>query len=470
MRRIVSSGPGLVVLLTALAALVVAPALVRRVGYAQTTARLRLATQSLDEDDILERISRAQMAIAEKVEPSVVHIDVRPEGGWHITRGAKGSGWVFDMRGHIITNAHVVRGLAEGEMARVEFSDGRATEARLIGADAFTDIAVLRTVAREGLFPAERATGEPLRKGQRVFAFGSPFGFKFSMTEGLVSGLGRDPRGTVGPQGFTNFIQTDAAVNPGNSGGPLVDTQGRIVGMNVAIATGSESEGTSDEGQSSGIAFAIPVAVIESVAEQIIDHGSIRRGFLGIMFRGEQSVAVEQDHSFWGTGIQVSSVNEGGPAWRGGLEPDDIVVKFNGDRIESPAQFRSRVATSPAESDVTLTVFRDDDFVDLDITLGEYPREQLVPEQVGGELGKLGVMVFPNGLTLRVRPGFAAASFGLETNMRITGVNGEPVESFQELAVALDNAGFLLGRAVKLNTIVPTEDGDEHRDVTIHSR
>jgi len=470
MRRIVSSGPGLVVLLTALAALVVAPSLVRRVGYAQTTARIRLATQSLDEDDILDRISRAQVAVADKVEPSVVHIDVRPSNGWHSGFGAKGAGWVFDTRGHIITNAHVVRGLDTGDSARVEFSDGRAVQAKLVGADAFTDIAVLRTVTREGLFPAERATGVPLHKGQRVFAFGSPFGFKFSMTQGLISGLGRDPRGTVGPEGFTNFIQTDAAVNPGNSGGPLVDIHGRIVGMNVAIATGSESNGTSDEGQSSGISFAIPLTVIESVAEQLIESGSIRRGFLGIRFPAEGSAAVEKDDSFWGAGVRVNEVNQGDPASLGGLEPGDIIVKLNDQRIETPAQLRSLVATSPAGADVTLTVFRDNAFRDLDITLGEYPREQLVIGQVGGKLEDLGVGVLNDRLVLRVYSRTPAAAFGLEDYMRITGVNGKPVESFRELAVALDDAGFLRGRVVNLNTVAQTDDGEEPRDVQIHAR
>src|SRR5205085_7634281 len=143
-------------------------------------------------------------------------------------------------------NSHVVRGAKQIE---VTFQDGRTSSAELVGQDPSTDIAVIQVKTDEGLFPVQRATALDLHQGERVYAFGSPFGFKFSMSEGIVSGLGRSAHTMLGGGGISNFIQTDAAVNPGNSGGPLVDIRGRVVGMNVAIATAQNTSGA-NEGQS----------------------------------------------------------------------------------------------------------------------------------------------------------------------------------------------------------------------------
>src|SRR5262249_19153086 len=144
----------------------------------------------------------------------------------------------------------------------------------LFAADPYTDIAVVKVPESDDVFPARRATGLQPQQGDNVFVFGSPFGFKFSMSQGIISGLGRDPTAAAEFGGYTNYIQTDAAVNPGNSGGPLVDIKGRVIGMNVAIATARSSDGTTtDEGQSAGISFAIPLGTIESVVDQLITRG-----------------------------------------------------------------------------------------------------------------------------------------------------------------------------------------------------
>ncbi|MCB1282446.1 MAG: trypsin-like peptidase domain-containing protein, partial [Salinibacterium sp.] len=268
MRRFIAYSPAVLLLIAVLSSMLLAPVVARRVGFAQNEARIQLARLTLDEDDILERISLATRAVADLVRPSVVHLDVASSAGFRQGVGASGSAWIYDDEGHVVTNAHVVR---DGQRIIAELSDGRVYTLSRVGVDPLTDIAVLQLPTTAGIVPAQRATGEMPRQGDRVYAFGSPFGFKFSMSEGMISALGRDPRGAVVfESGFTNYIQTDAAVNPGNSGGPLVDTRGRVVGMNVAIATSTESEGTVS-GQSAGISFAIPLRTIESVVDQIIE-------------------------------------------------------------------------------------------------------------------------------------------------------------------------------------------------------
>ncbi|MGD1916156.1 MAG: S1C family serine protease [Phycisphaerales bacterium] len=257
MRRFITLGPAAVVLLTVLAALLAAPEIVRQTEATQARSQVLLARQELGQDDILLRINRATRAIAKSVEPGVVHLMTASR----FRGGSAGSGWVYDDEGHILTNAHVVGGF---DRLSVQLYTGRVMRAEVVGVDVFTDIAVLKAEDTTGLVPLPRATGEIPEQGDRVYAFGSPFNFKFSMSEGIVSGLGRDPNTGASGSAFTNFIQTDAAVNPGNSGGPLIDVQGRVIGMNVAIATGRSGDGqiTPTEGQSAGISFAIPLPTI----------------------------------------------------------------------------------------------------------------------------------------------------------------------------------------------------------------
>jgi serine protease Do len=381
MRRFISAGPALVVLLTVLSALALAPALIVRVGDAQAQVKLTAARAALDDDDILERLNAAVRGVAEAVEPSVVHIEVVGQRGQSMVRGSSASGWVYDQRGHIVTNAHVVRG---ADAVRVQFSNGRLSRAEVVGQDAFTDIAVVRVEETTGLFPARRATGVRIAKGDRVFAFGSPFGFKFSMSEGIVSALGRSARSGMDFGGFTNFIQTDAAVNPGNSGGPLVDIRGRVVGMNVAIATARESEGTVAEGQSAGISFAIPLQTIEFVVDQLINSGRVRRGFLGIQFAAggrDGGDAVVVDGAFLGRGIRVNQVTEGGPAAAAGLRSGDVITSVDGNPTPEADVLRAVVSSIGPGSVVELTVLRDGQPVRLPVTLGVMPTDALVGQQ-----------------------------------------------------------------------------------------
>ena len=481
MRRFVAVGPALVVGLVALLAVLAVPALVRQIGYATTSARVLHARQSLESDDILDRISRATRAVADAVAPSVVHVEVRTNAGpWQFGSGSTGSGWVYDADGHVVTNAHVVRG---ADAIRVQFSDGRLFEATLIGADPFTDIAVLKVPTTAGLFPATRATGVRLQQGDHVYAFGSPFGFKFSMSQGIVSGIGREPRGAVASaNGYTNFIQTDAAVNPGNSGGPLVDARGRVVGMNVAIATGTESEGTT-EGQSAGISFAIPLATIESVVSQLIQNGSVSRGLLGITFSPRSGETLIERAGYNGYGVLVEGVSPQGPAERAGIRVGDVIVAIDGEPVTGDGVLRSLISNVRPGHSVRVRYWRAGEFLETTATLVENPRGNLVNASVIEALESAGLYVRDSFDARRgrialderpdvvgVRPGSAAELRGFASGQRISAVNGRPVRSIGELIVALDEAGFLLGRRTRFTVQDPADESNpspEPRDVEL---
>ena len=261
MRKLIAYGPSLVVLITALVVLLAGPAAVRRLTYAQTEARIVHASDRLAQSDVLEQLNQAYSDIAALVEPSVVHISstavVKNRFGQRRLSLSSGSGWIYDEQGHIVTNEHVVK---DAQSIEVQLHTGERRSAHLVGRDLRTDIAVIK-VAPGLLHPARPGTKAPVRQGDLVFAFGSPFDFRFSMSSGIVSGLGR--YAGLMDIDYQNFIQVAAAINPGNSGGPLTDIHGRVIGMNTAIATGrGRSVG---EGQFGGIGLAIPMSMIASV-------------------------------------------------------------------------------------------------------------------------------------------------------------------------------------------------------------
>jgi serine protease Do len=472
MRKFVAIGPALVVLMAVLVTLVAAPAAVRMIGYASTEASVRLAQQVLEEGTVLKQLDRAVRAIADSVEPSVVHIGVREESerSGRTTRRGQGSGWVYDGAGHIVTNAHVVR---DATQVMVQFQDGRTVEAEIVGFDGRTDIAVLRVRTLEGLFPARRATSVELHQGERVYAFGSPFGFKFSMSEGIVSGLGRNPREIIGQDGFTNFIQTDAAVNPGNSGGPLVNVEGRVVGMNVAIATGSNADGIS-EGQSSGISFAIPLGTIENVVDQLIATGRVVRGFLGIQFAQSDDVNDRRvaDAGYRGRGVFVTDVPSDGPAAAAGVRRGDVILRIAGQPTPSIAVLRSAITNNRPGDRVEVVLWREGEELTLTVILadlsqadsaGRVEAVQVVVAYGVADLGEDG-----SGVVLtEIREGSRAERDGVRAGDRLLAVNGQPVSNLADLFRVLQNSGLLNGRPATLS--IRGEDGAV-RDVTVAPR
>ena len=272
---------------------------------------------------LFDAYSHAVVHAVETVSPAVVNIEVRlPAGGPKARRpGGTGSGFVFTPDGMILTNSHVVHGSAEIE---VTLADGRQLEARRVGDDPDTDLAVIR-VNGSALAAAKLGDSRKLRPGQLVIAIGNPLGFQATVTAGVVSALGRSLRSRSGRM-MDDIIQTDAALNPGNSGGPLVDSRGEVIGVNTAIILPAQ-----------GLCFAIPAHTAEFVASRLIRDGRIRRAWLGI---GGQHARIQRrlvlahglTHE---TGILVLHVEKDSPAVRAGIVEGDLLVAFGDQPVAS---------------------------------------------------------------------------------------------------------------------------------------
>ncbi|TVQ61287.1 MAG: PDZ domain-containing protein [Phycisphaerales bacterium] len=448
MRRFITYGPALVVLITATVTLLAAPAAIRRMQLANHVAQVALARERLDHDNLLAHINRATADVAEAVGPSVVHVEWRSgSDGREFRRGSSsGSGWVYNDAGYIVTNAHVIRG---AESLAVQFFDGHVERAELVGLDPATDVAVIKVDPGAGVIPVRRATGHPPRQGDRAFAFGSPFGFKFSMSEGIVSGLGRTALGVTGQGGYTNFIQTDAAVNPGNSGGPLVDVYGRVIGMNTAIVTSDSPQARTDaKSQSAGIGFAIPLDTIESVVDQLIAGDVILRGFIGVRLR---DITVSGDPSgFRGGAIYVEHVMPDQAAAKAGLRAEDIITHLDGERMLTNDVLRARVSAKRPGEVVMISVLRAGETLEIPVTIGAArmtARYNLLPvepgekpdqdpalaalERIGDVVARYGIadlVASDRGVKLSmVRPNSRAHEHGFRSDQIITHAGGRVV-------------------------------------------
>jgi len=303
MRGVNRYGPSIVVLVAAIVVLFAGPMLVDRLQYAQEVATMQVARRELQSSPLLTQLNNSFQSIVRAVEPSVVHITVQRDGNGsmfgQLSLPSQGSGWVYDDRGHIVTNYHVIEGATRIE---VRFADGLPHTAVLVSGDESTDIAVLRVEGRR-VVPISRATGTHVQQGDLVFAFGSPFGFEFSMSSGIVSGHGRQAH--LSSNGYENYIQTDAAINPGNSGGPLTNIYGELVGMNMAIAVDPKDPVRS--GRFTGVGLAIPLDMIEFVVEQLIAGVTIQRGGLGATLQdlGPKDEALIRDLGLSESGVYV---------------------------------------------------------------------------------------------------------------------------------------------------------------------
>ncbi|GHT96390.1 DegQ protease [Betaproteobacteria bacterium] len=278
-------------------------------------------------------------------------------------RSGLGSGVIVGAEGYVLTNNHVIENADEIEVA---LTDGRKFNATVLGHDPETDLAVLKLDNDSALPAIAFAPADSLAVGDVVLAIGNPFGVGQTVTMGIASALERNH---LGINTFENFIQTDAAINPGNSGGALVDASGHLVGINTAIFTRS--------GSSSGVGFAIPVSIARKVLEQIIAHGEVVRGWIGVEMRDASIDLVNQTANPFGTpgsgGALINAVFPGGPAARSGIRPGDVLIAVDGQAVSNTRTMLDLIAALPPGRSALLRVQRGDAEIELTITVGRRP-------------------------------------------------------------------------------------------------
>jgi serine protease Do len=312
-----------------------------------------------------------------------------------------GSGFIIDKTGIIVTNNHVIDG---SKKITVKLPDGRSFDAKLMGADSATDIAVLKIKADKSLPTVDFGDDRQLRVGDWVVAVGNPFGLSNSVTAGIVSSIGRD----IGSGPYTDFIQIDAPINRGNSGGPTFDLRGQVIGMNSMIFSPS--------GGSVGIGFAIPASTIHDVVAQIEAHGHVARGWLGVEI---QSITPEMASSLGmrePKGAIIATVVPGGPAQKAGLRQGDIVVAVNGKQVEDSRDLSRRVAALTAGSNATFTVNRDGKVETISAKIAPRNEEKIASsgQQDGGMPGSFSSTGEAMGLGLAAVTPEARRTFNLD--------------------------------------------------------
>jgi S1-C subfamily serine protease len=308
----------------------------------------------------LDAYSSSVTAAVEKASPSVVNIEVRQQvnqGGRSAETGGSGSGFILSRDGFILTNSHVVHGASD---LRVTLVDGREYPATLIGDDPDTDLAVIRIDA-PGLVQAQLGESAGLKPGQLAIAIGNPFGFQTTVTAGVISALGRSLRAQTGRL-IDNVIQTDAALNPGNSGGPLVDAGGRVIGVNTAIIRPAQ-----------GICFATAIDTAKFVAGWLIKEGKFRRAVIGVA--GQDVPLHRRVIRFYGlpveTGVLVVDVEKESPGAKAGLRPGDVIIGFNEAPVPSIAALHKLLLGKEIGIESVLTVIRHTEKLRVPITPAE---------------------------------------------------------------------------------------------------
>ena len=354
--------------------------------------------------------------------------------GGRIPRGSQrqmglGSGFIIDRNGTILTNHHVVDG---AQKISVTLSDGKSYDAKVLGKDQKTDIAVIKIDAGQDLPAVTLGDSDRLDVGEWVMAIGNPFGLDHTVTSGIVSAKGRQ----IGAGPYDNFIQTDASINPGNSGGPLINLRGEVVGITTAIY--------SQSGGNIGIGFAIPTNSIKEVLPQLKDKGRVVRGYLGTTVQKitpeiADSLGVKQQR-----GALVADVVRGSPAERAGIKTGDIITEFNSKEVKDSTELPGLVARVAPGTGTSIKVLRDGKEMTLAITVGEMKDTEVA---ASGQQGELGLAVQPvtpevaqslgldraEGLVItEVKPGSAADDAGLREGDLITQINRRPVKNLAD--------------------------------------
>jgi len=391
--------------------------------------------------------------VADLVKPAVININTVSKGGppgrtpfeeffgeefyrrffgeapERIPQRSLGSGVIIDSGGVALTNAHVVERATEIEIITL---DGSKHKAKVVGLDKKTDLAVLRLDDGKGKFPSIRlGDSDKMQVGDWVIAVGSPFGLQATVTAGIISAKARQ----IGQGPFDDFLQTDAAINPGNSGGPLVNMQGEVVGINTAIVAGG-----------SGIGFAIPSNMARKIYTELIAKGKVTRGWLGVSI---QPLTPELAKSFSAKdnkGVLISDVVGDSPAAKAGLQPGDILIEFDGKKMEGPADLQRAVGLANPGNSAKVKVWRDQGEKSVEVKIGEAPeeREAKGPNGQRGTKSALGMDVRPitpdvarqlnlrstDGVVVaRVDDGSAAAEAGIQRGDVIREINRQKVRS-----------------------------------------
>lgn len=359
----------------------------------------------------------------------------------------QGSGFVFAAsrgllsdKSYILTNNHVV-GTAEN--IRVTLQDGREFSAEITGRDPQSDVAVIE-IKTGGLPALNWGDSSSLQVGEWVVAIGNPFGLSHTLTVGVVSATGRT---SVGINDYEDFIQTDAAINPGNSGGPLVNLEGEVVGVNTAIFSHS--------GGYMGVGFAIPSNLAKNIAHQLIDHGEVTRGYLGIVIQQLTPALSESFNIETGRGILVAQVNKDSPADKAGLREGDVIVEFRGKQAKDVGSFRNLVALTMPGKTESLVVLRNGKRKTLQVTIGRFSGDSLAAQEPTRGVDEIGLVVQTltpqlaeqfnakagEGVVVTgVQPGSIAAMAGIETGFVILEVNRKVVKSAAEFQRAVEQA------------------------------
>ena len=388
-------------------------------------------------------VERPLADVLEEVTPAVVNIAVRSGSSGETNplyndpffrryfnlpdaqpRLSAGSGVIVDAgEGYILTNHHVVAGADE---LTVTLKDRRRFTAELVGSDKATDLGLLR-IDGEGLKALPLGDSNALRVGDTVVAIGNPFGLGQTVTSGIVSALGR---GGINIEGYEDFIQTDASINPGNSGGALVTADGRLIGINTAIIAPA--------GGNVGIGFAIPIAMASAVMEQLIAHGEVRRGRIGVATQDltpdiAEALGIDETH-----GAVISRVEEDSPAARAGLQAGDVIVAVDQTPVGGSSALRNRIGLAPLGSEVEIEFLRDGTrkMVTLRIEAGDArTTSAALPNRLeGAEFQDAS----GNVIVSSIQQGSAAANAGLRAGDVIVAVNRRPVATVEEFMAALD--------------------------------
>lgn len=382
------------------------------------------------------------------------HFGQRPRGPRPV---AQGSGFFVSEDGYLVTNNHVVKG---GSEFTVVTDDGTELSAKLIGTDPRTDLAVLKVDTDKKFAYVAFADDAKVRVGDWIVAVGNPFGLGGTVTAGIVSARGRD----IGAGPYDDFIQIDAAVNRGNSGGPAFNLSGEVVGVNTAIFSPS--------GGNVGIAFAIPGSVAQDVVQDLIKDGTVERGWLGVQIQPvtkdiAESLGLEQD-----SGALVASAQDDSPAAASGIKAGDVVIAVDGKKVASPRELARLIAGYSPDKNVSVTVWRNGASKDVDVKLGSLPSEDKLaaaePSDQGAEQPEEGASLADFGLTVTtgedgnglvvtdVQSGSAAEEHGIQPGDKILAVNSREVKSAGDVKSAVAEA-TKAGRSAVLVQIMREE-------------